>query len=51
MPPRKSLRAKPLVYLNVDIFESFHGKVTTGEIVLIKLNSYTTDLTSIIKGF
>lgn len=45
---RKSLRAKSLAYLNVRIFESFHGKVTTGEIVLVKLNSYTTDLTSTI---
>lgn len=50
MPLRKSLRAKLLVYLNVDIFESFHGKVTR-EIVLVKLNSYTTHLTNIIKDF
>lgn len=51
MPLRKSLRAKPLAYLNVDIFESFHDKVTTGEVVLVKLNSYTTGLTSTIKDF
>lgn len=51
MPLRKSLRVKPLAYLNINIFESFHGKVTTGEIVQVKLNSYTKDLNSTIKDF
>lgn len=51
MPLRKSLRTKPLAYLKVGIFESFHGKVTTGELVLVKQNSYTTGLTSTIKDF
>lgn len=45
------MRVKPLAYLNANIFESFHGKVTTGEIVQVKFHSYTKDLNITIKDF